>query len=110
MQTHLLEMKPPMIDLSPDTRNRSILELALNEFQVGNQLRQSYKVDQSLTSFMFAPSDIDNRVHNIRVLLGYEPNFLFDEEMTMLFTAFYTKVEEGATFLDLVEIVEPTNP
>jgi hypothetical protein len=106
-ETGLLEMKPPMLILYSDKRNQSVLQLGLNEFQTGNQLRQFYRNNESFVSVLFASEDIDNRVNSLRILLGYEPALSPDEALISVFTSFIVPVEGADGFGKLFEIEAP---
>jgi hypothetical protein len=91
--TQLLEMKSPIIELFIDNQTRVILGIALDEFQTGKQLEQSFIQDRHATHVMFSPRDIDSRIHSIRVLFGYEPLTAPDEAMLSIFSMFYSRIK-----------------
>ena len=100
--TGIPEMKPPLMAFFPDDQTKSILTIALNEFESGNKLRQYYSQDKNAITYAFAPADLDKRIHSIRGILGYEPLKPYDETFMGVFTMFHTRMGEEGLF----EIVE----
>jgi hypothetical protein len=86
------------LELFPDTRNRSVLQAALDEFQEGHKLQQLYQqTKDGMTITVFAPQDVEKRIRSIRTLMGYEPITEPDMQLVMHFTSFLAAVEPGGT-------------
>src|SRR6266487_7001 len=94
-QAATTRMREPRWDFYVDTRNRLVLQAALDEFQVGQRLQQIYEQSSGGTVIFFAPQDIENRVRSVRTLMGYEPSLEPDSELVMNFTSILASVNSG---------------
>lgn len=105
-QTNLLERKFPTFSLSPDERNLLVLKAALNEFQIGNNLKSLYSQTTEYTQVNFATRDIDNRIRSIRILLGFDPPIKQDETILNILSIFISKLKPKG-IEEIFDIISP---
>jgi hypothetical protein len=103
--TGSMKMASPDLLLSLDDRPRTLLQTALEEFQAGLRLRQSYNTLERGTVVLYAPQDIEQRMRTARVLLGHEPQFGTDQWLGRVFTEAYSKINPRA-FIEIFEMVK----
>jgi tetratricopeptide (TPR) repeat protein len=102
-ETGLLEMRYPSLEFFPDERNRTILQGALEEFEVGRKLAQAYTQSDGVIHVLFAPRDVEARVRSLRQFLGHEPILARDDELIKTFTMALGKLDP-LTFEQLFDI------
>jgi hypothetical protein len=91
--------------LSVDDRPRALLQTALEEFQTGLRLRQSYDTVGSGLVVLYAPKDVEQRMRTTRVLLGHEPQLDADQWLGRIFTEAYSRIKPQA-FIEVFEVVK----
>jgi hypothetical protein len=93
--TGLLRMTSPDLYMNFDDRPKSLLRAALEEFQLGQTLEQSYQRAPQMV-VLFSPRDIEQRIRTTRVLLGYEPQLSSDHWLGRIFTEAYSRINPRA--------------
>lgn len=90
------EMFPPAYELRVDDRSKLLLRACLDEYELGQRLRDSYYRESDAISYLFAPKDVQDRMHSTRALLGLTEAPRFDEWLLQVFSQSISRGDASA--------------